>query len=150
MNEWLDKGIFLYGDKEKLYFKEFDKKDLNSGDKFIQVYFRGRPYLRFGKSTEHKEILKLTLEDFGIKKLKLIKNSFNIEIPSPKDLENYYEMVGAGTITKAGKIFFGGQSTLYEGLVGGTNKPHLEELFEKQNVSLEGTDPFGPTFSVKI
>ena len=145
MNEHFDKGIFI-PESEKLQFYEFKKDLIGITDKFIQLYFRGKPYLRIGKSTEHKEILINTLKDFGLEELKTKLNSWDIEIPYEKDLENRYQMVGAGTISKVGgKLYFEGKSMHYQDFISGPNKEHLEDIFGKEKIVIVSTDNPGET-----
>ena len=115
--------------------------------KHVQLLIQDEPILRIG-SMYHKDLLKKTLEEFGISfEMGLVPASNSVN--GPLFIGENYEMVGAGKI----QLFNGGEFKFYDSSAHyslpqhsfATNKKHLEKLgFKISKEGIEGLfkDPF--------
>mgnify|MGYP001578515048 CR=1 FL=1 len=96
--------------------------------KFVQVYVRGEPFIRFEMGLYHADLLGLILKSEGIEFKTQLNRDEDDRIPTPKgeDAGNEYELVGAGKFTRVGdKITMFDKSFDYRIT---PNREHLERV----------------------
>ena len=106
--------------------------------KFIQVYVKEKPYLKFfNNSIYHYFALEEFLDNLKINYVKIEKHGDLIPFPEGEN----YKLVGAGqTQTLSGECILHGESTSYNIK---TNKKHLEDLFVQKQIKSLKEDKFG-------